>query len=133
MDAIHVQAPDGSIIQFPAGTPDATINSVMSREFGNASRASNAQGESGPANLPEAGLAECSKGPELRTPIRSAAHRIDPAATQFRGAPSLRALDLLQELEPDIQKGGAPVRRPHRCFSRVARPSPHGARIAYHG
>jgi hypothetical protein len=45
MDAIHVQAPDGSIIQFPAGTPDATINSVMSREFGNASRASNAQRE----------------------------------------------------------------------------------------
>lgn len=45
MDAIHVQAPDGSIIQFPAGTPDSTINSVMSREYGNASRASNAQRE----------------------------------------------------------------------------------------
>jgi hypothetical protein len=33
MDAIHVQAPDGSVIQFPAGTPDATINGVMSREY----------------------------------------------------------------------------------------------------
>lgn len=35
MDAIHVQAPDGSVIQFPAGTPDATINSVMASEYGN--------------------------------------------------------------------------------------------------
>lgn len=32
-DAIHVQAPDGSVIQFPAGTPDATINSVMASEY----------------------------------------------------------------------------------------------------
>ena len=45
MDAIHVQAPDGSVIQFPAGTPDATINGVMSREYGNTPRASNAQEE----------------------------------------------------------------------------------------
>src|SRR4051812_42906991 len=35
MDAIHVQAPDGSVIQFPAGTPDATINSVMASEYAN--------------------------------------------------------------------------------------------------
>jgi hypothetical protein len=34
MDAIHVQAPDGSVIQFPAGTPDATINGVMASEYG---------------------------------------------------------------------------------------------------
>jgi hypothetical protein len=45
MDEIHVQAPDGSVIQFPAGTPDATINGVMSREYGNAPRAPSAPEE----------------------------------------------------------------------------------------
>lgn len=33
-DPIDVRAPDGSVIRFPAGTPDATINSVMAQEFG---------------------------------------------------------------------------------------------------
>ncbi|QOZ15949.1 hypothetical protein XI02_13890 [Bradyrhizobium sp. CCBAU 21365] len=33
-DAIQIQAPDGSLIEFPAGTSDATITSVMAREFG---------------------------------------------------------------------------------------------------
>jgi hypothetical protein len=45
MDAIHVQAPDGSVIQFPAGTPDATINGVMSKEYGNTTRAPSAPEE----------------------------------------------------------------------------------------
>ncbi|MCA1400047.1 hypothetical protein [Bradyrhizobium sp. BRP56] len=33
-DAIQIQAPDGSLVEFPAGTSDATITSVMAREFG---------------------------------------------------------------------------------------------------
>ena len=33
-DPIHVQAPDGSVVQFPAGTADETITSVMAKEFG---------------------------------------------------------------------------------------------------
>ncbi len=85
------------------------------------------------ADLPEARLAKCSKSPELGAPIRSAAHGIDPAAPEFRGAPPLRTLNLLKKLEPDIQKGGAPVRRPHRCFSPMARSSFHAARIADDG
>ncbi|PAY07190.1 hypothetical protein CK489_15430 [Bradyrhizobium sp. UFLA03-84] len=32
--AIQIKAPDGSIVEFPAGTADATITSVMAREFG---------------------------------------------------------------------------------------------------
>lgn len=32
---IRVQAPDGNIVQFPEGTPDETINRVMSEEYGN--------------------------------------------------------------------------------------------------
>lgn len=35
---IEVQAPDGSIVEFPDGTPDATIQSVMRREFGGPKR-----------------------------------------------------------------------------------------------
>ena len=35
-DPIDVQAPDGSIVRFPAGTSDATINAAMSKEFGKA-------------------------------------------------------------------------------------------------
>jgi hypothetical protein len=31
---IHVRAPDGSIAQFPDGTPDDTITKVMAREYG---------------------------------------------------------------------------------------------------
>jgi hypothetical protein len=64
MDAIHVQAPDGSVIQFPAGTPDATINGVMSREYGNTPRASNAQEE---MKLPSAHL-DMSGGDPVATP-----------------------------------------------------------------
>jgi hypothetical protein len=64
MDAIHVQAPDGSVIQFPAGTPDATINDVMSREYGNTPRASNAQAE---MKLPSAHL-DMSGGDPVATP-----------------------------------------------------------------
>jgi hypothetical protein len=33
-DPIDVKAPDGSIVRFPAGTSDETINGAMSKEFG---------------------------------------------------------------------------------------------------
>lgn len=33
MPPIQVQAPDGSIVEFPEGTPDATIEQVMAREY----------------------------------------------------------------------------------------------------
>jgi hypothetical protein len=31
---IEIEAPDGSVVEFPDGTPDATIESVMQAEFG---------------------------------------------------------------------------------------------------
>ncbi len=34
MSAVRVKAPDGSIVEFPAGTDDATIEQVMGREYG---------------------------------------------------------------------------------------------------
>jgi hypothetical protein len=33
-DPIHIGAPDGSIVQFPAGTSDDTINAAMRKEYG---------------------------------------------------------------------------------------------------
>jgi hypothetical protein len=38
-DPIDVKAPDGSIVRFPAGTSDETINGAMSKEFGGAKAA----------------------------------------------------------------------------------------------
>lgn len=35
---IEIQAPDGTIVRFPAGTPDDTIIAVMQREYGPASK-----------------------------------------------------------------------------------------------
>lgn len=33
-DALHIQAPDGSLVEFPAGTSDDVIKNVMAREYG---------------------------------------------------------------------------------------------------
>jgi hypothetical protein len=38
-DPIDVKAPDGSIVRFPAGTSDETINGAMAKEFGGAKTA----------------------------------------------------------------------------------------------
>jgi hypothetical protein len=37
-DPIHIQAPDGSIIEFPAGTADSVITSVMAQNYGGPSQ-----------------------------------------------------------------------------------------------
>ena len=33
-DALHIQAPDGSLVEFPAGTSDDVIKNVMAKEYG---------------------------------------------------------------------------------------------------
>jgi hypothetical protein len=43
---IHVRAPDGSIAQFPDGTPDDTITKVMAREYGGPKSAAYERGRS---------------------------------------------------------------------------------------
>jgi len=47
-------------------------------------------------------------------------------APEFRGTPSPRAIDLLEELEPDFKEVGAPLRRPHQFLSGMVKPSLHG-------
>lgn len=37
-DPIHIQAPDGSVIEFPAGTADSVITSVMAKSYGGPSQ-----------------------------------------------------------------------------------------------
>jgi hypothetical protein len=75
-------------------------------------------------------LAEPTKSPELRAPIRDAADGIVSTAAEFRGAPSPRALDLLQELEPDLKEGAATFMRSHPSFSDMVRPNAHGGEIS---
>jgi hypothetical protein len=50
-DPIDVKAPDGSIVRFPAGTSDDTINGAMTKEFGGSKTASAA-----PADAPKGTL-----------------------------------------------------------------------------
>ena len=58
-------------------------------------------------------LAESTKTPQLKTALPIAAIGRVSTAPEFRGAPPPRAIDLLQELKPDFQEIGVPLRRPH--------------------
>lgn len=48
-DALHIQAPDGSVVEFPAGTSDDVIKGVMAKNFG-APKAEAAAPEAPPAD-----------------------------------------------------------------------------------
>lgn len=58
-DPIHVQAPDGSVVQFPAGTPDTVIVSVMQQNYpaGKTASASGGPAASGATPPPETAMA----------------------------------------------------------------------------
>jgi len=49
-------------------------------------------------------LPKRTKSPEWRTSIREVADGIVSTAPEFRGAPPPRALDLLQEFEPNFKE-----------------------------
>jgi hypothetical protein len=76
--------------------------------------------------LVSAAYRRCAKSSELRARIRQAAEGIVSTVPACRGAPSPRAIDLFEELEPDIEKGGAASKRSHRFLSAMVKPSPHG-------
>jgi hypothetical protein len=76
--------------------------------------------------LVSAAYRRCAKSSELRARIRQAAEGIVSTVPACRGAPSPRAIDLLEELEPDIKEGGAASKRSHRFLSAMVKPGPHG-------
>jgi hypothetical protein len=71
-------------------------------------------------------LVACAKGPELGIPVGCATEGIVSTPTVFRSPPASRAFDLLQKLEPDFEKGRAPLAGSRRCFAGMFKPSLHG-------
>jgi hypothetical protein len=47
---------------------------------------------------------------------------------EFRGAPTHRVVDLVQQVEPGIKQRMAPLKRPHRRFFGMTSPGLHGIR-----
>src|SRR5580693_4317071 len=54
-DPIDVKAPHGSIVRFPAGTSDETINGAMTKEFGGAKPPTAAEAPSVAADVAKSG------------------------------------------------------------------------------
>jgi hypothetical protein len=49
-------------------------------------------------------------------------------SAEFRGAPTHRVVDLVQQVEPSGKQRVAPLKRSHRRFFGMTSPGPHGTR-----
>jgi hypothetical protein len=56
-----------------------------------------------------------------------------PVLAEFAGVAAARAIEPVNDVEVGGKKSVAPLKRPHRCFFGIVKPSPHAARIAKHG
>lgn len=102
-DEIHVQAPDGSIIQFPAGTPDDTISGVMAREFGKVKPAApkDPGSTAPPVAKPEQGMTIDGNG----QPVPVDLDRPDAAPNLSAGEKTSRALGVVDNAVRAVGNG----------------------------